>query len=321
VADERGGRGPAAHTLSDLNRWRHVPSKRQDVVAIPTIWLALLVSLHFHAAMLLFWLPRMPHLSPDVTEPGQVPPTLVTRLVTIPTPAAAPSPPPAPPSPPAPRVALTRPIPAPPKSASPPPPRVPPPLAPDALLPARPPVPTPPPVAAPTPQRPPAEPDLASYIEARRRARGDPTTTSAQGTAPNAPPAETEAERRNRIVAANLAPTEQPTFGYDPKTGGGLFQLKRIGYDDAEFYFTGWNKDIGRRAKQVIEVRKGNADDVRQAVVRKMIAIIQDEVKGDFVWVSGRMGRQIKMSARPEDTAVLEQFLMQEFFSGARDPR
>jgi len=100
-----------------------------------------------------------------------------------------------------------------------------------------------------------------------------------------------------------------------------VFQLRRVGYDDAEFYFTGWNKDIGRRAKQVIEVRKGGSDDIRLAIVRKMIAIIRDEVQTDFVWMSDRMGRRVIMSARPADNAALEDFLMQEFFSDPRHSR
>jgi hypothetical protein len=167
-----------------------------------------------------------------------------------------------------------------------------------------------PPVAAPAPTRPAAETDLASYVDARRRARGDPTT--------DAPRPETETERRTRIVAANLAPREQPTFGFDPKTGGGVFQLKRVGFDDAEFWFTGWNKDIGRRAKQLIEVRRGTNGDIRLAIVRKMIAIIRDEVKDEFGWLSAGADQRIMLSARLEDNAALEQFLMQEFFS---DPR
>src|SRR6185369_6726058 len=180
------------------------------------------------------------------------------------------------------------------------------------------------PSAAPPPTpavRPPQETDLASYIEARRRERGlappAPPANPAPTTNPDSttPPTETEAQRRDRIVAANLAPTDPPTFGYDPKRGGGVFQVKTIGYDYAEFYFTGWDKEIGRRAKELIEVRKGSSDDIRQVMVRKMIAIIRDHVQTEFIWVSDRLGRQVTMSARPSDNAALEEFLMQEFFS------
>jgi hypothetical protein len=98
-----------------------------------------------------------------------------------------------------------------------------------------------------------------------------------------------------------------------------LFQLKRMGYDDAEFFFNGWDKDIGRVARQLIEVRKGANPDIRLAIVRKMIEIIRAQESGDIVWVSRRMNRQVPLSARPADNAALEDFLMREFFSG--EPR
>ena len=134
--------------------------------------------------------------------------------------------------------------------------------------------------------------------------------------APNAPPAETEKERLNRIVAANLGLNKTPTFGDDPKRGGGMFQIRRIGYDDAEFIFNGWNQDIGRVARQVIEVRKGSNPDIRIAVVRKIIEIIRAHEPGDFIWVSRRMNRQVPLSARPADNAALEDYMMREFFGG-----
>ncbi len=302
-----------------------MPVRRYNVVSIPVIWLTFLLSLLFHAAMLAFWLPRIPNLN-DATEPGKAGAVLVTRLTPLPKPvtqpqapaAAAPPPPPSSPPPRAATPAPRRPLPPPPAVRTPPPP----PLVAPGPRPTEPlPPPPAPPAAAPAPPRPPAETDLASYIEARRRARGEPSTSAAQGTAPNAPPTETEKERLNRIVAANLAPKEQPTFGYDPKNGGGVFQIKRIGYDDAEFYFTGWNQEIGRRAKQLIEIRKGANSDIRQAIVRKMIAIIRDQVQDDFTWVSDRHPAPLRLSARPADNAALEEFMMQEFFSEPRRQR
>ena len=177
------------------------------------------------------------------------------------------------------------------------------------------------PPAPPPPTAPPAA-DLASYIEAQRRARGNPAPSPVQGNAPNTPPAETDDQRRDRIIASNLTTDVQPpTFGYDPKSGGGVFQLRRVGYDDAEFWFTGMNKDIGRRAKQIIEVRKGNDADVRIAVVRRMIAIIREEVQGDFLWRSDPSGRAVWKSARLADNQELEDFLMAEFFPDPRPPQ
>lgn len=303
--------------MSNLKGWYIAPPRRHDVVAIPIVWLTLLLSLLFHAAMLWFWLPQlpMPHLSLDDNEPGKARPVLVTRLAPVTVPAPE-SPPPAPPpraaAPPMPRV-------RPPVAMVRPPPPSPPPVVAASTRTAEPlPPPPAPAVVAPPAPRPPPEADLASYIEAKRRARGDPTTSAGQGTTTGAAASETEAERRDRIIAANLAPSQQPTFGYDPKSGGGVFQLKRIGYTDAEFYFTGWNRDIGRRAKQLIEVRKASDEDIHQAIIRKMIEMIRGEVQGDFNWLSDRVGRQVVMSARPKDGPALEEFLMEEFFP---DPR
>lgn len=94
-----------------------------------------------------------------------------------------------------------------------------------------------------------------------------------------------------------------------------------MGYDDAEFTFYGWNRDIGRRAFQVIEVRRGTNPDINIAVVRRMIAIIREHEKEDFRWESKRLGRDVILSARLSDTAALEAFMMQEFFTDARQAR
>ena len=45
-----------------------------------------------------------------------------------------------------------------------------------------------------------------------------------------------------------------------------------------------------------------------------MIEIIGDYEKGDFIWESHRLGRNVTLSARQRDTAGLEDFLMQDFF-------
>jgi hypothetical protein len=177
-------------------------------------------------------------------------------------------------------------------------------------------------IAPPVITRPPGEGDLASYIEAKRRARADaaapaPTPASPAVTA-NTPPAEDDNARSKRIVAENLAPQRTITFGYDPSKSGGIFKLERVGYDDAEFTFFGWNKDINRNTKQLIEVRRGNNSDIRIAVVRRMIQIIREHEQGDFLWESRRLRRELTLSARPRDNAGLEEFMLREFFA---DPR
>ena len=156
--------------------------------------------------------------------------------------------------------------------------------------------------AAPSIGAKPPEGDLTAYIDARRRARGEPASSSSQGNTASSP-AEDDIERRNRIVAANLGSNQTPTFGYDPKNAGGIFQVSHVGYDYAEFYFFGLNKAIGRNTKQLIEVRKGADSDIRIAVVHKMIAIIRENVSGDFVWMARR--GPMTMSARPGDNAAL----------------
>jgi hypothetical protein len=170
------------------------------------------------------------------------------------------------------------------------------------------------PMPAPAPSAPDvaeAYPDLSSYIAARRRARGEaaagPTST-----------AEDDNARRNRIVAANLASINAPTFGAVQRNSGGLFQITQLSDDAAEFTFFGWNRDIRRRASQRIEVRRGNHPDIRLAVVRRMIGIIREYEQEDFIWRSSRLGRDVTLSARTADTEGLEQFMLREFFEVAR---
>jgi hypothetical protein len=164
-------------------------------------------------------------------------------------------------------------------------------------------------------EKPPAG-DLSSYIEARRRARGE---SAAAAKPPSADPAPSDDEaRRNRIVARNLGLDQAPTFGGPPKPGGGMFQVTNLHFSYAEFIFYGWNKDIRRNTSQVIEVRRGEHPSIELAVIRRMIAIIRDHESGDFLWESPRLGRDVVLSARPADNAGLEEFLMREFFGDSR---
>jgi hypothetical protein len=153
-------------------------------------------------------------------------------------------------------------------------------------------------------------------VEARRRARAQAAAEAAPPASP--PPSTSSAEdanaRANRIAAANLGANRKPSFGSDNRRGGGVFGIERISYDSAEFTFYGWNKDIKRNTLQLIEVRKGDEPDIRIAVIRRMIAIIREQEKEDFVWESKRLGRDVVLSARPRDTRGLEDFLMREFF-------
>jgi hypothetical protein len=274
-----------------------LPGTSRNVVTIPTIWLAFALSLLIHVLALWQWLPEMRFLSNGEPDEKKGSRPLQVRLVPPPSlPSAASEP-----------ARESQPAPSP-RSPPPKPPPRPQPAAPAIALeapgrgtpPSQPSPPSAPAAPAPVPG------DMASLIEARRRARSEPS--------PPAPPAEDENARTRRIVAANLGTDRAPEYGDDPRRGGGVFEILRLGYDDAEFMFFGWNKKIARNAAQMISVRRGGNPDIRIAVVRRMIEIIRAEEKGDFTWDSRRLGRNVTLSARMEDTAGLEDFMMREFY-------
>ena len=307
---------------------------RQDVIAIPTIWVAFVLSAIVHLAALFAWTAQVP-LARDRIGQGRPlavdlapAPARIAEAVVAKPPAAeppravAPAEPKAvaPARPKAPR-APARPPTGAPRNVAPPviaqdrapsvaaPPAETPVIAPPAPAIVRPPErsqPPPPPATAPPPT------DLSSYIEARRRARGEPASPSASGSEKSAE--QLDLERRDRIIASNLGLDRTPTFGRDPANAGGIFQIKELRYDDAQFYFFGFDKDIRRNARQLIEVRRGNNSDIRIAVVRRMIEIIRESITGDFDWVSHRQGRVVTLSSRPEDNAGLEDFIMRDLF-------
>jgi hypothetical protein len=290
-----------------MNSWPDAFRNRRDGVTIPTIWVAVTLSVLVHIAALWQLWPHLRLLPLTKSEVGDASSPLTVRLTPLPGPAPIPEALLAPQSRPSPRLEA-RPRRAPKAPRRPPPPVI-------ALNRPTPDTPRPPPaVSAPAAPPAPVAGDMASYIAARRRARGEPAFDSA----PNAPPADNEDARSKRIVADNLASQSPRTFGYDPAQGGGMFQIERMSYDDAEFLFFGWNKEIRRKTKQLITVRKGNNSDMRIAVIRKMIAIIREHEQGDFLWESQRLGRDVTLSARARDNAGLEDFMMSEFFPGAR---
>ena len=179
------------------------------------------------------------------------------------------------------------------------------------------PSPLPPPVATVPAPTAPAAPtnDLSSYIEAQRRARGSGERTAPATPATPAPAApEDDNARANRLAMANLAAGRPEAFGYDPNRTGGVFTVKHVAYDYAEFLFYGWNRDARRNTAQLIEVRRGNHPDIKLAIIHRMIAIIREHEQGDFIWDSHRLGKRITLSARPRDTDGLVTFLLEEFF-------
>jgi hypothetical protein len=261
-----------------------------DGVVIPRLWVTIALSMLVHA-LALWGFPERPVLRPDAADDRRMPLSLQLMPPEPPAPVVIPVPPrPAPEA--APRLrrpqAVPRPLPAPPVIAL------------DKPAAAA------PPAVEIRPAPPRADGDFAAYVEARRRQRGASEPP---------PPVDADEARRQRIIAGNLATQRNLAFGYDPNQGGGVFQIERLGYDHAEFIFYGWNRDIRRNTKQLIEVRKGEHADIRIAVVRRMVAIIREYEEEDFLWVSQRLGRSVMLSARPRDRAGLEDFMMREFFS------
>ena len=295
-----------------MSDWLSDSRSREDTVRIPSIWLATVLSLVLHALVIWVWMPELQTLNVQAPEAVRPPDPLVVQIAPERRPqqrSQAVVPPP---------VAAAPPLRGlPPKPAA-RPPATPPPVPFNRPAPYSPP---PPPVATPQPAPPPMEGDLASLIESRRRARGEAPQSAVPAPAEEPAPAvpqETEEERRRRIVAANLGTDRTPSFGGDPRTGGGIFQIERMGLNEAEFIFFGWNKDIKRNSRQRITVPKGDNPDIQIALVRRMIVIIREHEKGDFTWVSHRLGRNVTLSARAGDSAGLEDFLLREFFGNVR---
>src|SRR6266404_6160833 len=119
------------------------------------------------------------------------------------------------------------------------------------------------------------------------------------------PPVAIAKAEPNAGLEANLPVPATGVGTQDSKRGGGIFEIRRMDYDDAAFEFFGWNNEMGRKTPQLIEVRKGNNSDMRIAVVRKMIAIIREHSKEDFVWHSPRRDSDLVLSARLSDNAAL----------------
>jgi hypothetical protein len=290
---------------------------RRNGKASPSIavWLALSILLHF---ALLLWMPR-PRIQPSA-EPAT--PPLTVTLLPQPQPEAAPppEPPPAPPVTVAPPPKVRPPQQPPQRVTKAPPPVIaldkPKPEEPSITVPApkieENPAPAPPTAQATPPPAPPvapapAETDLTAYIEARRRARGEvPTDTTAA-----------LVERANR-GALNSAALKEPVptnfTPQKPRNGYGSFEIRRRGFDYAEFMFKGWNENFRRNGLELIEVRQGSHSSIDLAVIRSIIEIIRRTESGDFTWVSHRLGRSLTLSARARDNSGLEEFMMQEFY-------
>jgi len=147
--------------------------------------------------------------------------------------------------------------------------------------------------------------DMASYVKAQQAKR-------------NA--MEADAAKQNlEAVARELGPsTEQvrdERIKNNFKNGtNGIFEITSLSGRYAGFSFRGWTNDYSNSKREAFEVEAPTGQDVRLVMIRKMISLIRQHYQGDFNWESQRLGRTIVLSARPEDSAGLEDFMMMEFF-------
>lgn len=165
------------------------------------------------------------------------------------------------------------------------------------------------PMAAPITQNEPPK-DMFAGLEAKRRARGQ--------VAPDEAPQESEAERANRIARVNIAGAQGRNSGNDRNDTGGIFSILDQTSYGARIKFRGWNGNFNRTWNKDEPVELGLEPDIETAIVKKMMELIRKEKPGDFIWESHRLGRQVPLSARVEDTAELQAFLLKEFFPNYR---
>jgi len=165
------------------------------------------------------------------------------------------------------------------------------------------------PVPAPAPPEPAAPTDMMSYVNAARARReaeqGYTARDSVEIAAMDNPMSEDD--RRSAIIKRNLE--QQGT--------NGIFQIRELRSTTAQFSFLGWKHEYSNARQELVDVEVGPDGDINRAIAKKMIEIIRRDYNGDFHWESYRLGRTVILSARQEDNAGLEDFLISEFFGVA----
>jgi hypothetical protein len=147
--------------------------------------------------------------------------------------------------------------------------------------------------------------DMASYVKAQQAKR-------------NA--LESDAARQNaEAVAREIAPSQEKVrderIKANLKVGtNGIFEITSLNGRHAAFAFKGWTNDYSNAKRESFEVDASTGQDVRLVMIKKMITLIRRHYDGEFNWESQRLGREVVKSARLEDGAELEEFMMMEFF-------
>lgn len=147
--------------------------------------------------------------------------------------------------------------------------------------------------------------DMQSYVKAMQARRNVVEANAAKQNA--------EAVARERGPTEAQLRDERIKRNFQNGTNG-IFEITSLGGRNATFAFRGWTNDFSISKRQFYEVEAQPGQDVRLVMIRRMIALIREHYQGDFNWESHRLGRSVVQSARLEDSAGLEDFLMMEFF-------
>jgi hypothetical protein len=284
----RGNTG-ALSTLQAYSRgpYWHLPPKGDrhfNIRLSRNTTIALLVSLFIHAIVIFFAFPEL------INTASSSKPQTISVTLTSPLQQTKPNPPPVSASPKkfrpktnTPKI-ITANSPEPSKEQAPPPVKV--------------------PDASPNPQQP---VDMMALVNAnRQRRQAQENNAYRENTAAIAKEkGEQQEDARDALIKKNLA--QEGT--------NGIFYIKEIQLRHAQFAFKGWKNNINQARLEVIDVHANPSETIERAIVRKMILIIRREYSGDFNWESHHLGRVIVLSARLEDNAELEDFLIREFFS------
>lgn len=163
----------------------------------------------------------------------------------------------------------------------------------------------PPPEVQPAPEM-----DMQAQLNAARERRRNAEQSAAQEN--QAAQQGSRGLSTQEVAEANVKRSMQQANG---KQGtNGVFQILSKSTRTASFSFRGWTPGGSKNWRQVIEVDAGLGGDVELAIVRRMIELIRTHYSGDFNWESQRLGRVVNLSARPQDSAELEAFMLKEFF-------
>jgi outer membrane biosynthesis protein TonB len=168
------------------------------------------------------------------------------------------------------------------------------------------------------------KPDLSlpkdkPYVQEPEKAPTDMKEYIAQQKAKRAAAEESAANENAEAAARELGPSAEQKRDARIKQNfqngtNGFFEILSLDDRNAHFSFLGWKGDFGTSKRKFYEIEAKPNQDIHLLMVRKMIGIIREHYQGDFNWQSQRLGRTIIQSARVEDSASLEDFLMVEFF-------